>query len=66
MKPLLHVNAIKRRDRGETHAGTLASWLPNFLTSCYPRVLHLALGDMSATLSKGNRRTSALTVHWEK
>jgi len=23
MKPLLHVNAIKRRDRGETHAGTL-------------------------------------------
>lgn len=64
MKPLLHVNAIKRRDRSETHAGTPpTSWLPDFLL---PSSTSLGPGDMSATLSKGNRRTSTPTVYRER
>lgn len=74
MRPLLHVNAIKRRDRKHSppttiarspggEAGKVGRESSNFLLLSALHALRSTLdswaADMSATLSKGNRRSSA-------
>lgn len=74
MRPLLHVNAIKRRDKKHSppttiarspggEAGKVGRESSNFLLLSALHALRSTLdswaADMSATLSKGNRRSSA-------